>query len=163
VSELPDFGRLSQYWLYWSELGQLTDLSVSASCDDCAILFSSNDYAVHLRHVDGWWVVDTVNDRRQRSNDTARFSRYELAEKYLLWIWASTARSVVRAPILGPRLYERGFAPDVEAIQVSEGVYELRSADGQAVLAEPYATIFSQLIDKSVAEIEQMLRAGLGG
>ena len=162
MTEAADFGRLSQNWLYWSELGQLTNLSVSTSCPDCTILFTSDDYSVHLRH-DAWWVVDTVDDRHQRQNDAARFSTYDLAEKYLVWVWASTARSVVRAPILGPKLYAQGFASGVEAIPVSEGIYELRSPEGRAVLREPYATIFSHLMPKSEEDIERMVRADLGG
>ncbi|WP_319430551.1 hypothetical protein [Mycobacterium sp. RTGN5] len=163
MTEAADFGRLSQNWLYWSELGQLTNLSVSTSCPDCTILFHSDDYSVHLRHDDDWWVVDTVDDRHQRQNDTARFSTYDLAEKYLVWVWASTARSVVRAPILGPTLYAQGFASGVEAIPVSEGIYELRSPEGRAVLREPYATIFSHLMHTSEEDIERMVRADLGG
>lgn len=153
------FGRLSQNWLYWSELGQLTNLSVSTGCDDCAVLFSSEDYSVHLRNSAGWWVVDTVNDRHQRSNDTGRFSSYQLAEKYLIWTWASMARSVVRARLLGPKLYAKGFAPGVDTVPISEGVYELRSPAGTAVLTEPAATIFSHLMDRSEDDIERMVRA----
>jgi hypothetical protein len=164
VSEVDGFARLSQNWLYWSGLGQLSDLSVSTSCDDCTILFSSNDYSVHLRENGGWWIVDTVDDRRQRSNDTAKFSTYELAEKYLVWTWASLARSFVRAPILGPKFYSQGFASGVEAIQLGEaGLYELRSPEGQAVLREPSATIFSHLILMSEEDIERMVRDGVGG
>lgn len=162
MSELPDLARLAGNWLYWSELAQLTDPSVSTSCTDCEVLFSSNDYSVHLRHADNWWVVDTVDDRHQRSDDTARFSSYELAEKYLVWVWASTAKSFVRAPLLGPALYAKGFAHGVEATPLSEGVYELRSADGRAVLREPYATIFSHLIGQPEEAIERMVRAGIG-
>ncbi|WP_167104659.1 hypothetical protein [Mycobacterium sp. DL592] len=159
MSEIADFARLSRNWTYWSELAQLSELSVSTTCDDCAILFSSNDYSVHLRHDGDWWSVDTVNDRRQRTNDSARFSSYALAEKYLVWIWGSAARSSMRAPVLGPKLYELGFNPDVEVLPLSEGVYELRSAEGRAVLSEPYATIVSRLIGKPLDDIETMLRA----
>jgi hypothetical protein len=145
-------------------LGQLSDLSVSTSCEDCTILFSSRDYSVHLREVGGWWIVDTVDDRHQRSNDTARFSTYELAEKYLVWTWASMARSYVRAPILGPKFYSQGFASSVEAIQLGQvGLYELRSPEGQAVLSEPSATIFSHLILMPEEDIERMVRAGVVG
>jgi hypothetical protein len=153
-----DLERLSRNWRHWSEVAGLTDVSVSTDCADCAILFSSNDSSVHLRHDDDWWSVDTVNDRRQRTNDTAQFSSYELAEKYLVWIWGSTARSVVRAPLLGPKLYALGFSPEVGALPIREGVYELRSAEGRAVLSEPYATIMSHLVSKPLDEIEAMLR-----
>jgi len=68
------------------------------------------------------------------------------------------ARSVLRAPILGQKLYAKGFDPSVEKTPVSRGVYELRSPEGRAVLSQPYATIFSHLIGRSEEDIEQMLR-----
>ena len=160
MTEIADFARLSRNWIYWCALGQLHDPSVSSDCADCEILFSSDDYSVHLRHEDIWWSVDTVNDRRQRSNDTARFSSFSLAEKYLVWIWGSTARTVLRAPILGQKLYAEGSDPSVERTPITEGV-ELRSPEGRAVLGEPYATIFSHLMQKSEEDVEQMLRADL--
>lgn len=156
-----DFERLSRNWVYWSGVAQLNNLSVSTSCDDCEILFSSNEYAVHLRNEDTWWIVDTVDDRKQRNNDAVRFSTYALAEKYLVWIWASTARSVAGAPTLGRQFYDLGFDPEVEKTRISPGIYELRSNEGSAVLVEPYATIFSHLMAKSEDEIEQMVRAGV--
>lgn len=156
-----DFERLSRNWIYWSEVAQLHSLSVSTSCHDCEILFSSDEYAVHLRNEDTWWIVDTVDDRKQRHNDAVRFSSYALAEKYLVWIWASAARSVAGAPTLGRQFYDLGFAPGVEKTRISPGIYELRSIEGSAVLAEPYATIFSHLMGTTEEEIEQMVRAGV--
>lgn len=157
------FDRLSQNWIFWSALAHLGAPAVTTECDDCEVLFASSEYSVHLRHNDddGWWSVDTVDDRHQRQNDTARFSEFHLAEKYLVWIWGSTARSVVRAPILGQRLYALGFAPGVAVNEVSAGIYELCSPAGVAVLMEPYATIFSHLIDRSHSQIEDMLREGI--
>lgn len=102
-----------------------------------------------------------VNDRGSRHDDWARFSNLPLAEKYLIWMWASAARIVLRAAILGQKLYALGFDPGVEAIPISPGTVELRSAEGRAVLIEPYATIFSHLMRKSEEEIEQMLTADL--
>ncbi|MFN8089096.1 MAG: hypothetical protein U0R81_09035 [Mycobacterium sp.] len=161
MTAAPGFERLAQNWIYWSALAHLGAPAVTTGCDDCEVLFASTEYSVHLRHDDGWWSVDTVDERHQRQNDTARFSEFDLAEKYLVWIWGSTARSVVRAPILGQRLYALGFAPDVVSTAVSAGIYELRSPAGFAVLTEPYATIFSHLMDRSESEIEDMLRAGI--
>ncbi|MCV7225189.1 hypothetical protein [Mycolicibacterium komossense] len=161
MTDTPDFDRLSRNWTYWSELALLGDISTSTSCPDCAVRFSSDQYSVHLRFDGSWWIVDTVDDRNQRHDDTAKFSSYALAEKYLVWIWASAARSVVRAPSLGPALYGLGFASDVNATPISAGIYELRSTEGSAVLMEPYATIISHLIHKSQDEIEQMVRTGV--
>lgn len=161
MTDTPDFARLTRNWFYWTGLGQFGNASESTDCDDCAILFSSDVYSVHLRHDGIWWNVDTVDDRRQRHDDTAKFSSYALAEKYLTWIWASTARGAVGAPVLGPPLYALGFEPGVETVPISEGIFELRSPDGRAVLMEPYATIFSHLMHKSEEEIEQTVRAGV--
>ncbi|WP_141772908.1 hypothetical protein [Mycobacterium malmoense] len=121
-------------------------------------MFESSDYSVHLRNDGTWWIIDTINDRGQRHNDTAKLSTFELAEKYLIWNWASSARGVVGLQRLGPRLYAAGVNPDVEVIPVAEGVAEVRSSNGNAILMEPYATIFSNLMAKSVDEIEQMVR-----
>lgn len=163
MTEAVDFDRLSRNWFYWCGLAQLGDVSVSTECADCRVLFSSSDYSVHLRHDGDGWCVDTVDDRRQRQNATATFSSFALAEKYLVWMWGSTARSAVRAPILGRRLYDRGLEGTVEAIPISEGIYELRSPEGRAVLMEPYATIFSHLMGRSEEDVERMLTADLAG
>lgn len=156
-----DFARLARNWDHWCHLARLVDPSVSTQCQDCAVLFSSADYSVHLRRDSAWWSVDTVNDRRQRVNDTARFSSYALAEKYLVWVWASAARSALQATVLGKALYALGFDAGVEAVPLSEGVFELRSPTGRAVLTEPYATIFSHLMDQPEEQIEKMVGAGL--
>lgn len=163
MTDAVDSERLSRNWVYWSGLAQLGGVSVSTRCPDCQVLFSSDEYSVHLRRDGEQWCVDTVNDRRQRQNATATFSDFALAEKYLVWIWGSTARSTVRAPILGRKLYALGFDARVDVIPVSEGIYELRSPEGVAVLMEPYATIFSHLMGKSEDEIEEMLTADVTG
>jgi hypothetical protein len=161
VTATNNFDRLAQNWIRWSDVAQLHSLSVSTDCDDCDILFSSDEYAVHLRSEGQWWVVDTVDDRKQRHNDTVRFSNYALAEKYLVWIWASAARSAAGAPALGRQFYDAGFDPGVEKTRISPGIYELRSKEGSAVLVEPYATIFSHLMGKTEEEIEHMVRPGV--
>jgi hypothetical protein len=158
---MVDYSRLSTNWVEWSSMSQLADISVSMDCDDCQILFASRDYSVHLRHDGAWWIVDTVDDRGQRHNDTAKLSTFDLAEKYLIWTWASSARGAVGAERLGPRIYSLGFSPEVEALPIKEGIAEIRSGAGSAILMEPNATIFSHLMSKSVDEIERMVRQGL--
>jgi hypothetical protein len=160
VSDTPDYSYLANDWVYWSALALLVDAYSSTECDDCEILFASKDYSVHLRRDEDWWVIDTVDDRGQRSDDTAKFSNYDLAEKYLVWMWSSAARSNIRANRLGPKIYSLGMAPNVEAIPIKEGIFELRSAQGRAILAEPYATILSYLLAKDLLEVEEMVRQG---
>lgn len=152
-----EFERLARNWVRWSELAQLGGISVSTSCPDCQARFGSTEYSVHLRRAGEWWSVDTVDDRGSRHDDAARFSSLALAEKYLVWIWASAARTVMQAPILGQRFYAQGFDPGVQAIPISPGTFEVRSPAGRAVLAEPYATIFSHLMGRPEDEIEQMV------
>jgi hypothetical protein len=94
---------------------------------------------------------------------TATFSDYALAEKYLVWIWAGTARSVAGATVLDTKFYDAGVNPGVAAVPVTAGIVELRSPAGRAVLMEPYATIFSHLMRVPEQDIEAMTLVGLGG
>ena len=86
---------------------------------------------------------------------------FDLAEKYLVWIWGSTLEKCCARADFGPATLRVGLRPDVVSTAVSAGIYELRSPAGFAVLTEPYATIFSHLMDRSESEIEDMLRAGI--
>ncbi|APT13392.1 hypothetical protein BS641_00195 [Mycobacterium avium subsp. hominissuis] len=79
----------------------------------------------------------------------------------MIWLWANSARGIVGAPRLGPRLYALGYNPNIETIPIAEGVADLKSPNGQAILMEPYATIFSHLMLKSADEVEQMVREGI--
>ncbi|KAA0115101.1 hypothetical protein CIW51_17690 [Mycolicibacterium sp. P9-22] len=105
--------------------------------------------------------MDTVDERGQLREDVAKFSSYELAEKFLVWQWSSAARNALHLVGIGPELYARGIDPDVEAAEMSAGIYELRLASDRAVLMEPSATIFSHLMSKSVDEIDAMARVGI--
>ncbi|BBY03486.1 hypothetical protein [Mycobacterium seoulense] len=158
---MTDFSRISASWLEWSHRARMLNPNVSLECDDCEIAFTSGDFSIHLRHDADWWTVDTIDDRGQRRNDTAKLSSLELAEKYLMWIWSSLARGVIGAPPLGPQLYSAGFSPDVTVTPIKAGIAELLSPSGKAILMEPYATIFSHLMSKSVDEIGRMIRAGI--
>ncbi|WP_055404563.1 MULTISPECIES: hypothetical protein [unclassified Mycobacterium] len=158
---MTDYTRLSTSWIEWANRARLSNIAVSSSCVDCEIAFTSDDFSVHLRHEDGWWIVDTVDDRGQRRDDTAKLSSFDLAEKYVIWLWASIARAAIGAPRLGRQLYSLGFSPDVHVIPITEGFSELRSPDGKAVLMEPYATIFSHIMSKPVSEVEEMVRSGV--
>ncbi|WNG83705.1 hypothetical protein C6A86_008640 [Mycobacterium sp. ITM-2016-00316] len=134
---------------------------MSDRLSDNEIRYTSSEYSVHLHEDAEWWFVDTVDDRGQLRENVARFSTFELAEVFLVWHWASTARNVLRLTSVGRELYLRGIAPNVEAIALAEGIYELRSAEGRAVLLEPEATIFSHLMSKSINEIETIGKAGV--
>ena len=157
---MPDFSRLSANWYRWAPGMGGGKISVSTDCDDCEILFSAADYSVHLRNDGHWWVVDTVNDRGQRRHGAAKLSNFALAEKYLIWDWATAARSSLASGRLGADLAKQGYAPGVKVAK-AEGGYEICLNDDCAVLSVVNATIFSHLMSNSVDEIERMVTQGL--
>ncbi|WP_197373238.1 hypothetical protein [Mycolicibacterium baixiangningiae] len=153
--------RLLNNWMVWSTVIQLANASAATDDDGARVCFTSDDASFYLRHSEGRWIVDEVDDRGQRHDDTASFSSFELAEKYLIWNWASAARSAIRAPVLGRRLYAGGFSPEVQVHQLREGIYKLTSPFGDAVLMGVRATIFSHLMSRSAEEVERMVRQDL--
>lgn len=159
---MTNFSRLSRIWLDWTILVRMANVSVSSDCDDCQILFKSDDGSFHLRQDNVWWIIDTVDDRGKRYIAVAKFSTFDLAEKFLIWNWGSATHSFVGGQI-GVRLNNLGMALDVD-VEPTEREYtvELRTPDGSAILALADATIFSHLMSKSVDEIEQMFTAGIG-
>jgi hypothetical protein len=159
---MVDFTRLLRNWDEWTSLARMTHVSVSADCDDCQVLFKSDDQSFHLRQDGDSWIVDKVDDRGQWHKSVGKFSTFDLAEKYLIWRWSSVTRSAIGAKQLGIRLHSLGMAPDVEIIPTErEGAVELRTSGGSAVVPRSIATIFSHLMSKSVDEIEQMVREGV--
>jgi hypothetical protein len=137
------------------------NISVNTDCDDCDVLFSTDEYWVHLSQDGPWWVVDTVNDRGVRRNGAAKLSNFDLVEKFLIWDWATTARSDLASGPLGADLARLGYAPDVKVSKV-DGEYEICMNADCAILSVVNATIFSHLMSKSVEEIEQMVTLGPG-
>lgn len=156
-----DFSRLTERWYRFGKWMGGDPISVSTTCVDCVVLFVTSDYSVHLRQDSRWWAVDTVNDRSQRRNDAARFSTFELAEKYLIWEWTSTAYTYIGRPSIWPQLYSRGFNDDVKSTPIAKGITELRSRNGRALLMEPNARIFSHLMLKSLPEIDRITTTGI--
>lgn len=157
---MVDFSRLSANWHRWAPGLGGGNIVVTTDCDDCLICFQTDDYSVHLREDENWWIVDTVNDRGQRRSGEATLSNFDLAEKYLIWDWATTVRSDLASGSLGADLAKQGFAPGIEVSKV-DTKYKICSDDDCAILSAVNATIFSHLMDKSVVEIEQMVTQGL--
>ncbi len=155
------FARLTKNWLSWASLCGFEEIQVSDRFPGNEIRFVSSDYSVHLHEDAEWWFVDTVDDRGQLRENGAKFSTYELAEKFLIWQWSSAVRNALHLAGLGPELYARGIDSSVEAVEMSTGIYELRLGAESAVLMEPSATIFSRLMSKSVDEIEAMVKVGM--
>ncbi|MBP1819305.1 hypothetical protein [Mycobacterium sp. OAE908] len=158
MSDSIDFSRLSEAWQYWAPLAGLTNAQTSDAHPGHEIRFKSDDYSFHLTYNDGWWVIDTIDDRGQLHSGAAKFTTYDLVEKYLIWQWSSTSRNVLRLPRIGANLYSLGHNSDVQFIPIKEGIYELRIPEGRAVLMEPSATIFSHLMLKSVKEIQELVK-----
>jgi hypothetical protein len=159
---MSDFNRLASAWMEWTSLAGMTGMSVSTDCADCEISFLSEDQSFHLRQEGGWWVIDIVDDRGKRYNSAAKFSNIDLAQKYLIWRWASTARSARRLISLGPNFYKQGYSGEVALTPTdNEWDTKLTSPAGRAILSQPYSTIFSHLMSKSMDDIEQMVSDGI--
>ena len=157
---MVDFSRLSAAWTEWASKAGLAEVSTSFSCGDRRIVFKSNDYSVHLREDHDWWVIDSINDRGQRRNDEAKLSTFDLVEKYLIWNWATLARSSLASGPLGADLYRLGYAPGIEVSQVDAANIKLCLHGDCAILVVGDATIFSHLMKKSVDEIEEIAKGG---
>lgn len=155
---MVDFARLRSNWHQWAPGMSSGGISVSTTCDDCQILFRSNDHSVHLHYNEPWWIVDIEDDRGQRRESAAKFSNFDLAQKYLIWDWATTARTSLASGPLGTDLAKQGYAAGVRVSQVSKG-WEICSDEDCAVLSVVNATIFSHLMSKSVDEIERLVNA----
>ncbi|MUM24557.1 hypothetical protein FZI91_23045 [Mycobacterium sp. CBMA271] len=150
---MTDFTRLSNDWTAWSNWMRMSNVSFSSEDGHDPVGFISDDGSFYLRQEGNWWVLDEANDRAQRYNNTASFSNFELAEKYLIWRWAS---NLTRAPELGPELYARGMNPDIVVEPTdSEWRFELQSSGGKACLSEPDATVFSYLMLTPTDQIER--------
>jgi hypothetical protein len=157
---MVDFSRLSANRYQWAPGVGGGEISVSTSCNDCKILFSTDDYSVHLRNDGHWWVVDTVDDRGRRRNGDAKLSSFALTEKYLIWHWATTARSSLASGRLGAGLYRLGYAPGIEVSQVDVANIKICLHGDCAILVMGDATIFSHLMKKPVDEIEETAWGG---
>ncbi|WP_234709693.1 hypothetical protein [Mycolicibacterium cosmeticum] len=154
---MVDFAFLSQNWMKWSVRAGMKEAAASLDCDDCDASFVATDEAYHVRQEAGWWIVDRVNDRGKRYNNTAQLSSFELLEKYLIWTWASSARQDLASGRLGADLYALGYSPDVTVHEAREGFSKIDSDAGSAVLSVVKATIFSHLMLKSVGELERLV------
>lgn len=151
---MTDFSRLSANWARWAPAAGLRDPSSSTECDDCEILFRSQDYSVHLRREDEWWAVDTVDDRGQRTYGDAKFSTFPLTEKYLVWDWITAARPRLASGSLGAELYRKGYAAGIQVTDLDGAHIELRLDDDRAILISGTATIFSHVMLMSVDQLE---------
>ncbi|GAA2545468.1 hypothetical protein [Mycolicibacterium diernhoferi] len=160
MNQSDDAGRLADNWYFWSATSGLTSIDAWVQADG-ELRFLSDEYSVHLRHTEDWWVIDTVDDRGQLRENVAKFSSLELAEKFLIWQWSFAARNVLRLTPLGPDFYARGIDSAVEAVAIDAGTYEVRLGTEHAVLMEPSATIFSHLMSKSVGEIDAIVKVGI--
>lgn len=123
--------------------------------------FESDDQTYRLRYDGDSCVIDVTNDRRKLYPAVARFSNFDLVEKYLVWNWATLIRSDLASDALGTDLYKKGFAPSVEVSKIREGFVEIRGSAGAAALSAPSATIFSHLMATPAEEIERLVNVGM--
>ncbi|WP_406813359.1 hypothetical protein [Mycobacterium sp. M23085] len=153
---------MASIWLEWAPKAGLTGASVSSECVDCKVIFQASDYSVHVRHDRNCWSIDLIDDRGHRRNDVARFSSFDLVEKYLIWDWATLARSGLASGPLGTNLYKLGYAAGIEVSELEEGNIKLCQHGECAVLVVGDATIFSHVMQMSVEELLKIARqAGL--
>jgi len=137
-------------------------VGVSLTCDDCEIAFTATDYSVHLRNDRDRWAIDMIDDRGQKRSEVATFSTFSLVEKYLLWDWATLARSGLASGPLGADLYRLGYALGVDVSELDKGNVQVCLNGDCAILVAGDATIFSHIIKKSVDEILDIAKgAGL--
>ncbi|WP_240431250.1 hypothetical protein [Mycobacterium kyogaense] len=106
-------------------------------------------------------MIDVTNDRRKLYPAVARFSNFDLAEKYLIWNWATFIRSDLASGPLGTELYKKGYAPSVEVSEIREYFVEIRGSEGAAALSAASATIFSHLMATPIEEIERLVNGGM--
>jgi hypothetical protein len=159
--KMGDLSRLSAAWAEWAPKAGLTDVSTSLNCEDCKVVFKSNDHSVHLRDDDGWWAIDTIDDRGQRQSNVAKLSTFELVEKYLVWRWVSLGSSSLASGPLGADLYRRGYARGIEVSQLDAAWVKLCLHGDCAIIISGTATIFSHIMKKSVSELEAIARTAV--
>lgn len=159
---MVNFSRLRANWLKWAAWAGMSNPSVVAEDDSEDAVFKADDQTCHLKHDGEWWVLDVTNDRGMFYPAAAKFSSFDLAEKYLIWDWATAARSSLASGLLGTDLYKKGYAPSAEVREIREGFVEIRSSAGAAALSTVNATIFSHLMAKPVEEIERLVNVGMG-
>ncbi|MEH3140742.1 MAG: hypothetical protein PGN37_11285 [Mycobacterium kyogaense] len=158
---MVSFSRLGANWLKWTAWSRMSNPSVSSDEIAQKAVFRSDDDTFHLRHEGNWWVLDRTNDRGRNFPGVAQFSNFQVAERYLLWQWASNARSDLASGSLGRDLYERGYAPGVEVIEIREGFVEIRAGEDAAVLPAARAIMFSHLMAEPTEEIERLINVGM--
>jgi len=148
---MVDHSRLNDIWLAWAPQAGMSDASVSAGSGE--ILFKSADYTAQLRSSEGGLAIDTIDDRGERHNDVAKFSTFELAEKYLIWEWATLARSGLASGPLGANLYRLGYAPGFKVSELDGGNVKLSLGSDWVIMVIGDAVIFSHIMTKTVDEI----------
>lgn len=157
---MVNFSRLSSIWSKWAPKAGLNGVSTALSCDDCEAVFKANDYSVYVRSDTNRWVIDMVDDRGHRRDDVASFSSFDLLEKYLVWDWATLARSGLASGALGTELYKLGYAAGIEVSELNNGNVELCLDGDCANLVVGDATIFSHVMLKSLDELLEIARQG---
>lgn len=159
---MTDFSRLSNVWSAWAPKAGLAGVEISLTCDDCEIAFKATDYSVHLRRDKDRWAIDIIDDRGQKRSEVATFSAFGLVEKYLVWDWATLARSGLASGVLGADLYRLGYAPGIEVSELGEGKIQVCLNGDCAILVAGDATIFSHIMTKSVDKLLDIAKnAGL--
>jgi hypothetical protein len=155
------FSKLSTEWLEWTALARIPNAEIAVGDDD-EVLFKSREDSYRLRLSDNRWTIDEIDDRGHCYSDTASFSNFILAEKYLIWRWASTARTALGVRQLGAYYHSLGVNLGVQSRPASRANnIELQLREGTAIVPESSAAIFSHVLEMSLDEIDAAVRAGI--
>lgn len=100
---MSDYSRLAANWIRWSGLSGVSNASMSEDRANNRVVFKSGEGSFTLRHQGDWWSLDESDDRGSHRFEAARFSAFTLAEIYLIWTWASLARTAIGVKNLGCR------------------------------------------------------------
>lgn len=158
---MSDHSRLAANWLRWSGVSGVSSASIVEDHANDRVVFKAGEGSFTLRHQGDWWSLDETDDRGSHRFGAARFSAFTLAEIYLIWTWASLARTAIGAKDLGAELYAAGFNPAVAVEEEMPGVYKLSSRAGTAVVTGVKATIISHLMEEPVEKVEALVSTGI--
>ncbi|MFC7673257.1 hypothetical protein ACFQWH_09260 [Mycolicibacterium sp. GCM10028919] len=159
---VPEFDQLVAQWKYWTNIAGIAHVSVDRQDGVTEIGFRSDEGAYFLRRDGDWWSVDETDDRGKTYPATVSCSTVPLAQKYLIWTWATTARTVIGAPQLGRRFQQQGFNTEVHSSESSRANFvQLITPNGTAEVPGSKSIILSHVMPMPLAQLIETLGEGL--
>ena len=85
-----------------------------------------------------------------------------MAQKYLIWTWATTARTVIGAPQLGKRFQQQGFNNKVRSSEGSRANFvQLITPYGTAEVPGSKSIVLSHVMPMPLTQLIETLGEGL--